>query len=413
MPLLQTAAFSYPEFRRYYVGQTISVTGTWMQSVAVAWLVLDLSHNSALALAVSGACQYGPVLVFGLFAGTLVDRMVHRDLLLITQVVAALGAAAYAGLTVTHLITLPAVYAIAILLGINQALYFPARQATVLGMVGRADLISAVALNSTAFNLARIIGPAVAGLVIAAVGVGTCFWLNALSYVAVLTALLTIRRRPAAVPTGRRTLELIAEGLRYVRGMPVLRGLFALLLVASIFGANFTLVLPLFTRVTLNANADQLGYLFSAQGLGAFIGALTMTAKGRTLAQPARVVMSGLFFGLVEILFISGPGFWQAVALLLVVGWSFTVYGTGTTTLIQTLAPDRMQGRMVSLYSTIFIGTTPFGFLFAGGVAHLMGPAAAVWVGGALTAATAAGVLAWLSARGGAGRSDRRSTGPE
>ena len=412
MPLLQTAALTYPEFRRYYAGQAVSVVGTWMQSVAGAWLVLDLSHNSALALAVFGTCQYGPVLVCGLFAGTLVDRLVHRDLLLATQLVSTLGAVAFAALTATHVITLPIVYAVAIVLGVNQALYFPARQATILGMVGRTELVSAVALNATAFNLARIVGPSIAGLVIASAGVTACFWLNALSYTGVILALLTIRRRPAAAHSDQSTLALIAEGLRYVRGVPVLTGLFTLLLVASIFGANFTLVLPLFTRVTLHANADQLGYLFSAQGLGALIGALTMTALGRSLLEPRRIVLSGLFFGAVELLFLSGPGFGQAVALLVVVGWSFAVYGIGTNTLVQVLAPDRMQGRLVSLYATIFIGTTPFGSLFAGLVAHRFGPAAAVWVGGALTAAAAAGVLAWLSARGAAGRSGRRSTGP-
>ncbi|TMD16496.1 MAG: MFS transporter [Chloroflexi bacterium] len=411
MPLLQTAAFSYPEFRRYYAGQAVSVVGTWMQSVAISWLVLELSHNSALALALNGACQYGPVLVVGLFAGALVDRTVHRDLLLLTQVVSTLGATGLALLSASHLASLPAVYGLAALLGINQALYFPSRQATVLEMVGRADLGSALALNAMAFNLARIAGPAIAGLVIAAVGVTACFWLNAVSYAGVMLALLTIRRHPVPPPSGLSTLGLIAEGLRYVGGVPVLGGLFALLFVASVFGANFTLVLPLFTRVTLQGSADQLGYLFSAQGLGAFTGALTMAAFGRSLLRPSRVVTSGLCFGAIELLFVVSPGFWQAIALLLAIGWSFAVYSIGTNTLVQMRAPDRMQGRMVSLYSTVFIGTTPIGALFAGLVAHRFGPPAAVTAGGAVTVATAAGVLAWLYARDGGDRSDRRSTG--
>jgi predicted MFS family arabinose efflux permease len=396
---LQTAAFGYPEFRRYYAGQGISVIGTWMQSVAAAWLVLQLSGNSAVALAVYGTCQYGPTLILGLFAGTLVDRFVHRDLLLLTQVVSALGACAYAALTLTHAISLPIVFAIAILLGVNQALYFPSRQATVLEMVGRGDLASAVALNATAFNLARIVGPAIAGLVIAAVGVAACFWLNALSYVAVILVLLTIGRRPAASRSGQSTLELIGEGLDYVRRSPTLVALFSLLLVAAMFGANFSLVLPLFTRVTLHANADLLGYLFAAQGAGALLGALTMTAAGRALTDPRRVIVGGIFFGVVEILFALRPGFTQALVLLLVIGWSFALYTIGTNVLVQMQAPDRMQGRIVSVYSTIFIGTTPFGYLFAGLVAHALGPSAAVWVGGAITATTGVLVLAISSAR--------------
>ncbi|HYM49440.1 MAG TPA: MFS transporter [Candidatus Limnocylindrales bacterium] len=412
MPLLQTSAFASPEFRRYYAGQTISVVGTWMQSVAAAWLVLQLSHNSALALALYGACQYGPVLVFGLFAGALVDRLVHRDLLLITQAVSMAGAGVYAALTMAHVITLPIVFLMAVALGINQALYFPARQATVLGMVGRADLGSAVALNSMAFNLARIIGPAVAGLVIASSGVAACFWLNALSYAGVILALLTIRRRPARARGVETTLGLIAEGLDYVRRQPILAALFALLLSASVFGANFTLVLPLFTRVSLHANADQLGYLFSAQGLGAFTGALTMTVAGRSLLEPRRIILAGIFFGAVELLFAIGPTFWQAVAVLLVIGWSFAVYSIGTNTVVQILAPDRMQGRMMSVYSTIFIGTTPFGNVFAGVIAHRWGPGTAVWVGGALTAVTGVAVLISLIARDAGGTIGHRSTGP-
>src|SRR6202011_3678356 len=165
--VVQISALRYPEFRRYFVGQAVSVVGTWMQSVAAAWLVLQLSHDSAFALAVFGACSYGPVLIFGLHAGTIVDRFAHRDVLLLTQFVSLVGAALYAAFTATHTISLPIVLVLAAALGLNQALYFPARQATVLEMVGRGELVSAVALNSIAFNLARILGPALGGIVIA------------------------------------------------------------------------------------------------------------------------------------------------------------------------------------------------------------------------------------------------------
>jgi predicted MFS family arabinose efflux permease len=396
---VRLSALQYPEFRRYYVGQAVSVVGTWMQSVAAAWLVLQLSHNSAAALALFGVCSYAPVLVFGLYAGTLVDRFAHRDILLLTQMVSLVGALVYAALTATHTITLPIVLVLAAALGVNQALYFPARQATVLEMVGRGELVSAVALNSIAFNLARIVGPALGGIVIAAFGVAACFWLNAFSYLGVIAALLTIRRRPLTAGPPQTALQLMGEALRYVKRTPTLAGLFLLLFIAGTFGANFNLVLPLFTRVALHANADTLGYLFAAQGVGSLIGALTMTLAGGFLLEPRRIVMGALLFAATEMAFLIMPGFSQATVLLLVIGWSFAVYSIGTNTIVQLRAPDRMQGRMVSLYSVLFIGVTPIGNVFAAIVAHLYGPAAAVWLGGALTAAGGLGVLAYFLRR--------------
>ena len=396
---MQVSALQYPEFRRYFVGQAVSVVGTWMQSVAAAWLVLQLSHDSAFALAVFGACSYGPVLVFGLYAGTLVDRFARRDVLLLTQVISLVGALLYAVLTATHIITLPIVLVLAAVLGVNQALYFPARQTTVLEMVGRGELASAVALNSIAFNLARIVGPAVGGIVIAGFGVAACFWLNALSYLGVIVALLTIRRRPLTSGPPQSALLLIREALRYVVRTPSLAGLFLLLFVAGTFGANFNLVLPLFTRLVLHANADTLGYLFAAQGLGSLIGALTMTVAGGLLLEPRRIVMGALLFAAVELLFLIVPNFTQAILLLVVIGWSFAVYTIGTNTFVQVRSPDRMQGRMVSLYSVLFIGVTPIGNVLAAIVAHLFGPAAAVWLGGALTAVAGLAVLAYFLPR--------------
>ena len=374
----------------------MSVVGTWMQSVAAAWLVLQLSHNSAFALALFGACSYGPILVFGLHAGTIVDRFAHRDVLLLTQVVSLVGALAYALLTVSGLINLPIVLVLAALLGVNQAFYFPARQATVLEMVGRGELASAVALNSTAFNLARIIGPALGGIVIASFGVAACFWLNAASYIGVIAALLTVRRRPLTAGPPLTAWQLIGEAIRYVARTPSLAGLFLLLFVAGTFGANFNLVLPLLTRIVLHANADVLGYLFAAQGVGSLVGALTVTAVGGVLIEPRRIVLGALLFAAMELAFLVGPGFWQSIVLLLAIGWSFAVYSIGTNTFVQLRAPERMQGRMVSLYSILFIGVTPIGNIWAGIVAHVFGPAAAVWMGGALTGIAGIAVLAYF-----------------
>jgi predicted MFS family arabinose efflux permease len=396
---VQVSALQYPEFRRYFVGQSVSVVGTWMQSVAAAWLVLQLSHDSAFALAIFGAFSYGPVLVFGLYAGTLVDRFAHRDVLLLTQVISLVGAVLYALLTATHTITLPIVMVLAAALGINQALYFPARQATVLEMVGRGELVSAVALNSIAFNLARILGPALGGVVIATFGVAACFWINAATYLGVIAALLTIRRRPLMGGPPQTAVQLIGEALRYVARTPSLAGLFVLLFVAGTFGANFNLVLPLFTRIVLHANADTLGFLFAAQGIGSLVGALTMAVVGSFLLEPRRIVLGALLFAATELLFLVMPNFAQAFVLLLVIGWAFAVYSIGTNTFVQVRSPDRMQGRMVSLYSMLFIGVTPIGNVLAAIVAHFFGPSAAVWLGGALTAVAGLLVLIYFMAR--------------
>ena len=394
--MVQVSALQYAEFRRYFTGQTVSVVGTWMQTVAAAWLVLQLSHNSAFALALFGAFSYGPVLLFGLYAGTVVDRFAHRDVLLLTQVISLFGALTYALLTAGGYASLPVVFVLAALLGVNQALYFPARQATVLEMVGRGELASAVALNSTAFNLARIVGPAIGGVVIASFGVVACFWLNAASYLGVIAALLTVRRRPLTAGAPQTAWQLIGEGLRYVARTPSLAGLFLLLFVAGTFGANFNLVLPLFTRIVLHANADVLGYLFAAQGVGALLGALTMTVVGGWLVEPRRIVMGALLFAAMELTFLVTPGFWQTIVLLLAIGWAFAVYSIGTNTFVQLRAPERMQGRMVSLYSILFIGVTPIGNIWAGIVAHIFGPPAAVWMGGLLTAVAGIAVLTYF-----------------
>ena len=393
----QAGALRHPEYRRYYSGQFLSVIGNWMQTVAIAWLVLQLSHNSPFALALYGAFNWAPLLLFGLFAGALADRVVHRDLLLATHVVAAAIATLFAALTALNAITLPIVYALAFCLGVNSSIFFPARQATVREMVGREDLASAVALNSTAFNLARIIGPALGGLIIAAFGVAACFWLNALSFVAVILALLTVRRRPVPDGPTQTALEAIAEGFRYIRGAPALLGLFLLLFAASTFGLNFNLVLPLFTKLVLHANADTLGFLFAAHGIGALTGALTMATLSSFLLEVRRIVLGALLFGAVELTFVITPTFRQAAVLLFVIGWSFALYSIGTNTLVQLLSPDRMHGRMVSIYSMLFIGTTPLGNFFAGGVASAWGAPAAVYVGGVITAVAAITTLLYFS----------------
>ena len=211
-----------------------------------------------------------------------------------------------------------------------------------------------------------------------------------------IAALLTVRRRPVTARAPLTAVELIGEALGYVARTPPLAGLFLLLFVAGTFGANFNLVLPLFTRLTLHADADVLGYLFAAQGIGSLLGALTMTVAGGWLLERRRIVMGSLLFAAMELAFLAVPGYGQAAVLLLAIGWSFAVYSIGTNTFVQLHAPDRMQGRLVSLYSMLFIGVTPIGNIWAGIVAHLFGPSAAVWMGGALTGLAGLAVLGYF-----------------
>jgi len=294
---------------------------------------------------------------------------------------------------------------LATLTSVTTASYAPPARATIPAIVGEEHLAAANSVQAAIENLTIIVGPAIGGLVIAAFGVATCFWLNAASYIGVIAALYTIRRRPRPSGSPQRAITLIGEALRYVKDAPTLLGLFALLVVAGTFGANFNLVLPLFTKVVLHANADAMGYLFAAQGLGSLIGALTMTALGGLLLDPRRIALGALLFALMELVFLIIPGFSQSMLLLVVIGWAFAVYTIGTNTFVQVRSPDRMQGRMVSLYSMLFVGVTPIGNFFAAVVAHRFGPAAAVWLGGALTGMAAVAVLLYLTV-------SRRRTAP-
>ena len=376
-------------YRLYFTGQAISLVGTWMQSVALSWLVLELAHSGTVIGLVVGA-QFTPVLVFGAYGGVLADRAGKRRLLIATQ--AALGSLALVLglLVVTGAVRLWMVFAIAVLLGTVQVADNPTRQTFVVEMVGGERLQNAVSLNSVLTNSSRAIGPAVAGVLIATVGVGVCFLLNAASFVAVILALSLMRvseLRPAPpVPRDRGQLR---AGLRYVRAN---RGLLVPLAMMALVGTlayEFPVVLPLLAHRTLHGGAGAFGLLTSAMGLGAVAGGLAVAAAGITGLEP--LVLAALAFGLGISAAAAMPTIAGELVALVVVGAASTVFmATGNSTLQLTSEPS-FRGRVMALWSVTFLGSTPIGGPIVGAVSEYASPRAGLALG-ALACLLAAGL---------------------
>jgi MFS family permease len=398
------AAFGHRNYRLFWFGQLISVTGTWMQSLAQSWLVLTLT-NSAFKLGLVNVCQFTPILLFCLVGGVVADRVPKRNLLVCTQATAALLATCLAVLVATDSVQLWHVYALAFGLGCVNAFDMPTRQAFVVEMVGKDDLMNAIALNSSLFNAARIIGPAIAGVLLAAFGPTICFGLNAVSYVAVIAGLLMMRLPRRAITVAGGGLTRIREGLAYVRATPTILRTIALVGLVSTFGMNFNVWIPLLAKQDLDAGAGGFGLLMSSLGAGSFIGAVMLAIVGR---GPHRSLMLGTAaaVGLLELgLAIAGAiPLPIVVAMLLIAGIGFTMSMTTATanTTVQMSTPDGLRGRVMSVHMTVFAGTTPFGALVAGSVAHSFGTPIAIAFGGVAT------LLAVLGVRG-RGPSGRRS----
>jgi hypothetical protein len=376
-------------YRLYFSGQFLSQIGTWLQSAAMAWLVLQLTH-SALAVGLLAFWQFGPYAVLGLFGGALSDRLDHRATLIATQVALALCSTVMAVLTLTHVVTVWEAYAIAAARGLALILNNPSRQAFIFQMVGREELPNAIALNSSLANATRILGPGVGGILIAAFGVGICFSIDAVSYVAVIVALLAMRvNELLPIERGRRTTVLrgVGEGLRYVWQTPALLlalAIFTLICIASI---NFSVLLPLVASNTLGAGAEVYGLLTACFGAGALIGALIAASLGRATWRV--LLLSAAGFGLGEVLLAPQRTVVGAVIMLVATGICYTLYTANTNALVQLSAPGALQGRIAGLYSYIFAGSSPFGALLAGGLAEWGGTALAFFVagGGALAGA--------------------------
>jgi MFS family permease len=366
-------------YRLFYSGQLISLVGTWMQMVAESWLVYRLTHSAAL-LGVVGFSGQIPVFLFASLGGAAADRWNRRKILLATQSTMMLLAGVLAALTLSGRIQVWHVIVLASLLGCANALDIPARQAFVMDMVGRADLTNAIALNSSLFNGARIVGPAVAGVLVAAIGEGWCFFANSASYIAVITGLLLMRgdfAPPAREPSS--ALAEIVAGFRFVAGTRPVRALLLLLGVTSLTGMPYVVLMPVFAGEILHSGARGLGILMGFSGIGALGGALALALRQNLRGLGRWVLYSTLGFGGSLIAFALSRWFWLSAAVLIPVGFAFLVQMAASNTLIQSMVPDRLRGRVMAVYSMMFMGMAPLGALGAGvTAAHLGAPVAVI-----------------------------------
>ncbi len=391
-------------YRLYFIGQGVSLTGTWMQSVAQAWLVLKLS-GGGLALGIVTALQFLPILVAGPWGGVIADRADKRRLIVLTQSLSGALALALGVLTVTGLATLATVYLFAFLLGIVTLVDMPARQAFVIEMVGARDVANAVSLNGVVMNAARIAGPVLAGLLIATLGIGPCFLANALSYAAVVAAFLAMRPREL-FPTGRvpRGKGQLREGLRYIWSRSELRVPLLLMAVVGTLAYNFSVVFPLMVKVAFHGGPGAYGMVFAAMGAGAVVGGLVVAARGH--ASNRLLVLSMLALGALLAVAAVVPEFGLELAVMVPVGAASTAFIATSNSLLQLGSNDRMRGRVMAVFSVVFLGSTPIGGTLVGWFSERFGPRAGLLLGGIAT------LVAGLAALGQLRKEPRRRTRP-
>ena len=389
------AALRHRNFRLFWLAQLVSLTGTWMHAVAQGWLVLELT-DQPFWLGAVGAANMLPVLAFSLLGGVAADRFPKRVLLIASQSASAVLALTLGLLALGGHVRVWHVIAVALLLGTSNALDLPARQSFVVEMVGREDLLNAIALNSFTFNAARVAGPAVAGVIVAAAGSATCFLVNAASFVPVVAALSLMRGLPAA-PQARpgSVAAHLREGLAYLQRERRFQGLIGLVAAGSFFGFPCITLLPAFARDVLHADARGYGLLMAMTGVGAVVSALALAARQRSGAGGVVVVGAGVAFGAALALFAASRSLASAVPLLIVAGAGMVAQAATANTLVQSMAPDELRGRLMSIFTLVLMGTMPLGNIVIGALAGLVGTTTAVAAFGlALCAAVGAIALA-------------------
>lgn len=386
------AAFRHPNYRLYFSGQIVSLVGTWMQIVAQGWLVYQLT-DSPLYLGLVSFAASVPVVFLSLGAGAIIDRVPRRRVLVVTQTCAMLLAFVLSFLVFTGLVQPWQILVLSFLLGVVNAFDGTARQTFVKDMVGKEDLMNAIALNSATFNTSRLIGPALAGLALATVGAGWCFFLNGLSFLAVIVALLRMKLPPFEAPPQRGPLAAqVREGLRYIRHDVVVLPVMGLVVVSSVFGFSYNALLPAYARDVLQVGAQGLGFLSTAVGLGALAGALMVASSGRSQHKGRMLTAGSLLFPAMLCLLAFTDNFAVAMLLLVGVGLGFMVQNATANTLVQTNVPDELRARVMSVYMLAFFGMSPLGSLQAGAVAERWGVAAGIGLG----ALIALGFAVWL-----------------
>jgi MFS family permease len=397
-------SFSVPNYRRYFAGQLVSLSGTWMQVVAEMWLVLQLTH-SGVAVGIAAALQFAPMLIGGAWGGLIADRLPKRRLLIATQTAMAVPALALLALTATGAIELWMLYLLIFARGAVNAVDNPARQAFLVELVGPDRLVNAVSLGSALINGARTIGPALAGVVIATAGVAPCFAINALSFVAMIAALRGMDARALrSVPPAAREPGQVRSGLRYVRATPELWIPLVLMALVGTFTFNFQVLLPLLATFSLGGGAGTYAALTTAMGLGAIAGAIANGARSRV--RPGLLAGAAAAFGALTALLAAVPGTALATLALVPVGAASVVFAASVNSFLQLAVAPHMRGRVMALYSVVFLGSTPIGGPLMGWVAGAAGPRAALALGGL------AAVGAGLWARAAFSRSGIVASGP-
>ncbi len=365
-------ALKHRNFQLFFAGQLISLIGTWMQSVAQSWLVYKLT-GSSLKLGAVGFASQIPVFLAAPVGGIVADRCNRHRVVIGTQIASMILAFILAALTLTHVITVREIFVLAALLGIVNAFDIPGRQSFLVEMVGREDLMNAIALNSSMFNGARIIGPAIAGILVARIGEGWCFFANAVSYIAVIIGLLMMRVPPRELQPAGPPLAHIIEGFRWVRNTAPIRALLMLLGLVSLVAMPYTVLMPIFADRILHGGARGLGILMGATGVGALLGALTLAARTGVRGLGRWVTFACAGFSITLIAFAFSHNFWLSTALLVPVGFCMMLQMSSSNTLIQAMVPDYLRGRVMAVYSMMFMGMAPFGALLGGALADRLG----------------------------------------
>lgn len=382
------AAFAIHNFRLYFGGQVVSVSGAWMQRVAQAWLVLEITGSGAAVGAVT-AVQFLPILVLATRGGLVADRMDKRRLLYLTQSLAATIALTLGVLVLTDIVELWMVFALALALGLVGSVDNPTRHSFVMEMVGRSRLANAVALNSVLVNSARVVGPAIGGLLIVTVGIGWCFVINAATYLVFITAISLMRGDDIERPEPeRKERGQLRDALRYVRQNPVLRATLVMSAVIGIFSYEFEVVLPLLARFTFGGDADTFGSMFAAMGIGAVVGGLYVATRGRT--SPRAIVAAASAMAISIGATAVAPNVWVAHITLVMVGMSASAFLTLSNSVLQLESEPRMRGRVVGMRATAVLGARPIGAPIVGWIGEFLGPRYALGLG-----AVAALAVAW------------------
>ncbi|MCC6857989.1 MAG: MFS transporter [Bryobacterales bacterium] len=375
-------------FRLFFIGQVISLVGTWMQSVAQSWLVYRLTH-SELLLGTTWFCLQIPVFALGPLGGLVSDRYSRHRIVVITQVFSMIQALILAGLTLSGKVAVWHILVLAVLLGCINAFDMPARQALIIHMTSKKDLLSAISLNSAIFNAARMVGPGVAGMLVATLGEGICFLINGLSFLAVIAGLLAMRLPRFFRQNDDSPWAHLVGGFRFAYDAKPVRALLLMMATVTIAGMPALVLMPFFADAIFQRGSQGLGFLMASMGCGAVVGTLVLAARRQLAGLTHVIVSSVLILGVGFLLFAVSWSFLLSLAIMPVIGFSVVRQMASANTLIQTMIPDEYRGRIMAFYSMTVVGLGPFGSLASGAIAHAVGPRVTVFAGGLLCLAAA------------------------